>query len=212
MTKKVGEFVSRKIFSLTESLDFGSTKASLAQLRRGIGKQPGELPELWDAFLKGLPEELMSKTREPSRAEWAVYTALTLFALHQQGHSEPMNEQGEKHRLGRAARELVEIKKKSSNKKSNEDDEEDSDEKSVKFKLGLAASSDDMTELSYRLRTLVNLLSGENIKLDYAELAMDIFLFQSENYADEIRMKWGRDFYRIEKTDDNGKEDNNEEK
>lgn len=195
MTKEVGKIVSRKIFSLTKSLDSGSTKASLAQLRRGIGKQPGELPELWGEFLADLPEELMSKTAEPSRAEWAVYTALTLFALHQQGHSEPMNAEGDENHLGRAVRKLV----------HGEEDEE-----RVKFKLGLAASSDDMTELSYRLRTLVNLLSGENIKLDYADLAKDLFLFQSENCTDKIRMKWGRDFYRINKNDIESEDNSNE--
>lgn len=195
MTKEVGKFVSRRIFSLTKSLDFGSSKASLAQLRRGLGKKPGELPELWGEFLHELPEELMSKTAEPSRAEWAIYTALTLFALHQQGHSEPMNAEGDENRLGRAVRKLV----------HGEDDEE-----RVKFKLGLAASSDGMTELSYRLRTLVNLLSGENIKLDYADLAKDIFLFQSENYADKIRMKWGQDFYRNYKNDSESEDNGNE--
>lgn len=198
MTKKVGKFVSRKIFSLTKSLDFGSTKASLAQLRRGVGKQPGELPELWGEFLQDLPEELMSNNDETSREEWAVYTALTLFALHQQGHSEPMNAEGDENHLGRAVRKLV----------HSEGDQ--SNEERVKFKLGLAASSDDMTELSYRLRTLVNLLSGENIKLDYAELAKDIFLFQSENYADKIRMKWGRDFYRNYKNDSESEDNGNE--
>lgn len=198
MTKKVGKFVSRKIFSLTKSLDFGSTKASLAQLRRGVGKQPGELPELWGEFLQDLPEELMSNNDETSREEWAVYTALTLFALHQQGHSEPMNAEGDENHLGRAVRKLV----------HSEGDQ--SNEERVKFKLGLAASSDDMTELSYRLRTLVNLLSGENIKLDYAELAKDIFLFQSENYADKIRMKWGRDYYRNYKNDSESEDNGNE--
>lgn len=198
MTKEVGKFVSRKIFSLTKSLDFGSTKASLAQLRRGVGKQPGELPELWGEFLQDLPEELMSNNDETSREEWAVYTALTLFALHQQGHSEPMNAEGDENHLGRAVRKLV----------HSEGDQ--SNEERVKFKLGLAASSDDMTELSYRLRTLVNLLSGENIKLDYAELAKDIFLFQSENYADKIRMKWGRDYYRNYKNDSESEDNGNE--
>lgn len=195
MTKEVGKFVSRKIISFTKSLNSGSSKASLAQLRRGAGKQPGELPELWGEFLRDLPEELMSKTCKPSYAEWAIYTALTLFALHQQGHSEPMNAEGDENRLGRAVRKLV----------HGEDDEE-----RVKFKLGLAASSNDMTELSYRLRTLVNLLSNENIRLNYADLAGDLFLFQSEKHADKIRMKWGRDFYRINKNDSES-EDNNEE-
>lgn len=203
MTNEVGKFVSGKIFSLTKNIDSSSSKARLAQLRRGIGKQPGELPELWGEFLQNLPEELMSKSGsgEPSYAEWAIYTALTLFALHQQGHSEPMNAEGDENRLGRAVKKLV----------HNPNDADEMER--VRFKFSLAAGSDDMTELSYRLKTIVKLLSDENIKLNYADLAKDIFLFQSEKYSDRVRLKWGQDFYRNfnTNTDDNGKEDNNEE-
>lgn len=197
MTNEVGKYVRGRIFLLTKRLDSVSSKASLAQLRSGVGKYPGELPELWGVFLKDLPEELMSKTGEPSRAEWAVYTALTLFALHQQGHSDSMNSEGTENRLGRAVRKLV----------HNEEDEE-----RVKFKLGLAASSDDMTELSYRFRSLVNFLSNENIKLDYVDLAKDLFLFQSEKYSENIRMKWGQDFYRSSKNDGESEENSDEKK
>ena len=56
-------------------------------LRRGIGKMPGDIPELWNILFDGLPEELMSKVGDPSYAEWSIYTALTLYALHQQGLS-----------------------------------------------------------------------------------------------------------------------------
>ena len=192
----VGEFVNRQIFSLTRELDSGSGKARLAQLRRGIGKKPGELPELWGVFLQTLPEELMSKTNEPSYAEWAIYTVLTLYALHQQGHVATMNRQGLENRLGCAVRRLV----------HNEDEEE-----RVRFKLSLTAQSDDMDEVSYRLKTLVRLLSSENIQLDYVDLSKDLFLFQFESDADKIRLKWGQDFYRNSKVNDNRKEENDEE-
>lgn len=69
-----------------------------------------------------------------------------------------------------------------------------------------------MAELAYRLKTLIRLFSGDNIKLDYADLAKDLFLFQKEKYIDGIRLKWGQDFYRSIKTNDNGKEEDNEEK
>lgn len=52
----------------------------LAQLRRGIGHTLGDIPQLWRFFLGDLPEEMLGET-EPSRAEWAIYAALTLFAL-----------------------------------------------------------------------------------------------------------------------------------
>lgn len=174
------------------ALDQSGSKAQLAQLRRGVGKNPGELPELWGAFLKNMPEELMGKDGKPSYAEWAVYTALTLFALHQQGQSDPMNEEGEENRLGRAMRKLV---------RSAEDEE------NIRRKLSIAARSDDMAELSYHLKTLVRLLGNDNIRLDYVDLAKDLYWFQFENHTDRIRLKWGQDFYRFAETKDNGKEE-----
>lgn len=196
MVTVVGEYVNRRLFLLTGDLNAGDTKGWLAQLRRGIGKKPGELPELWGIFLQTLPEELMGKGNEPSRAEWAIYTALTLFALHQQGHAESMNLQGKENSLGCSAKKLIHT---------------DEEEERIRFKLSLIAKSDDMVELAYRLKTLIRLFSVDNVKLDYADLAKDLFLFQSERYTDRIRLKWGQDFYRNIKTNDSGKEEEDEE-
>lgn len=195
---EVGKFVSEQIKLLAENdrrLELGSSKAHLARLRRGIGKKPGELPELWGSFLRNLPEEMMSRNDEPSYAEWAIYTALTLFSLHQQGHSEPMHAEGEENRFGRAVRKLV----------HSEEDEEN-----VRKKLSIAACSDDMTELSYYLKTIVKLLENNDIKLDYVDLAKDLYGFQFEKNVDRIRLKWGQDFYKV-KTNGKGKDESNEE-
>lgn len=197
MVNAVGEYVRGRLFLLAGNLNAGDAKARLAQLRRGIGKSPGELPELWGIFLQTLPEELMGKGHNPSRAEWAIYTDLTLFALHQQGHSDSVHLQGRENSLGCSARKLV----------HNDDEEE-----RIRFKLSVAAQSDDMEELVYRLKTLVRLFSVEDIPLDYVDLAKDLFLFQSEKYRDGIRLKWGQDFYRIVKTNENEKGEKNEEK
>ncbi|HBG23036.1 MAG TPA: hypothetical protein DDW83_07265, partial [Peptococcaceae bacterium] len=70
------------------------SRAMLAKLRRGIGKQPGELPELFEILFMDMPEELYGIGDEPSYAEWAIYTSLTLFALHQQGKDRPMSISG----------------------------------------------------------------------------------------------------------------------
>lgn len=196
MVHAVGEYVRGRILLLTGNLDAGDVKARLAQLRRGVGKMPGELPELWGIFLQTLPEELMGKGTEPSHAEWAIYTALTLFALHQQGHAEPVDLPGTEYSLGCSARKLV----------------QNDEEERIRFRLSLVAQSDDMVELAYRLKTIVRLFSADNIQLDYADLAKDLFLFQSDQYIDRIRLKWGQDFYRNIKTNDNEKGEYNEEK
>ena len=56
--------------------------AVLARLRRGIGKRPGEIPELWEWMMTD--EQL--RFSEPTYEEWASYIALTLYAFHQQGN------------------------------------------------------------------------------------------------------------------------------
>ena len=197
--KQIRNYVKKQMGLLAGdagTLDLGSSKAQLAQLRRGVGKRPGELPELWGIFLRNMPEELMGKEGRPSYAEWAIYTALTLFALHQQGHSEPMHAEGEENRLGRAVKKLA----------HGEEEEEN-----VRRKFSIAARSDDMEELSYHLKTLVRMLGSNDIKLDYEDLAKDLYRFQFENDTDQVRLKWGQDFYRSFKTDDGRKEEKDEE-
>lgn len=190
--EEVEKFIYERIESLTKNLDSGDTKARLANLRRGVGKAPGELSELWGEFLQRMPETLWGKSEKPSYAEWAIYTALTLFALHQQGHGESMNARDdEKYHIGRAVRMLI----------HNNDENE---EERVRFKLSLAADSADIEELAYRLRALIKLMSGEGIKLDYANLARDLYLFQlSEESANKVRLQWGRDFYSADNRKEN---------
>ena len=196
--KQIRNYVKKQMELLAGdagTLDLGSSKAQLAQLRRGVGKRPGELPELWGIFLRNMPEELMGKEGRPSYADWAIYTALTLFALHQQGHSEPMHAEGEENRLGRAVKKLA----------HGEEEEEN-----VRRKFSITARSDDMEELSYHLKTLVRMLGSNDIKLDYEDLAKDLYRFQFENDADQVRLKWGQDFYRFVGTKDRGEEEKDE--
>ena len=88
-----------------QNLPDNQRRAELAKLRRGVGHRPGELPELWGSFLLGMPEGFQGNNG-PTAAEWAVYLALTLYAVHQQGNDQPMNRPHST--LGRAVRQLAE--------------------------------------------------------------------------------------------------------
>lgn len=196
--KELARYVRAQIAHVAKddkALEQSGSKARLAQLRRGIGKKPGELPELWGMFLMDMPEELIGRNGRPSYAEQSVYTTLTLFALHQQGHAELMHAEGDENRLGRAAQKLA-----------HKDEEEN-----IRRKLSIAAGSDDMTELSYHLKTIVKLLANSDIKLDYVDLAKDLYWFQFEDSMDRVRLKWGQDFYRRSKNEENGEEEKNDE-
>lgn len=83
-TQAIRGYVDGKIQWLW-GLPENQRRAELAKLRRGIGHAPGELPDLWGSLLQGMPASFYG-TNGPSHEEWAVYLALTLYALHQQSN------------------------------------------------------------------------------------------------------------------------------
>ena len=160
-------------------------RAELAELRRGIGHQPGDLPALWGSFLEAMPESFWGG-EGPSHAEWAVYLALTMYALHQQGKdTSSMNEQGMT--LGKAVRRLAEKNAASSG--------QNWDESSVLRRFNALATAASMPEAAHHLRGIVQLLRREDIPLDYPQLAEDLYKFQFIDYAANVRLQWGRDLY-----------------
>ena len=154
-------------------------RTDLANLRRGIGKKPGELPELWGLLFCNFPEELMSWNGEPTWAEWAVSGALTLYALHQQGMQQSAHVKGRS--LGRAIRALA---------------SDDDRLKAVQRRFNAFATAKNMPECMQHLRGLVQLLHSKDIPLDYVELAGDLYVFQTPGGAANVRLRWGQDFYR----------------
>lgn len=193
--KQVRAFVGYKVSWLTGNTNDSSARATLAKLRRGIGRSPGSMPELWEATLKDLPQELMGRGQDPSKGEWAVYTTLTLWALHQQGkdlRQQCMSKGGES--FGIALRRLV-----------SDDDEE----KRIKRRFDAVSTSNSMEEFSHHLRGLIQLLKGKTIPLDYPALAEDLYWLQFPNTRDSVRLRWGRDFYRPPKSEeDDSKKEN----
>ena len=196
---QIYSFTERKIFQILTSGNMGAQKAELANLRKGLGLVPGEAPILWGAFLREMPEDFYSYSGKPSRAEWAVYTALTLFALHQQGHDpqkEPMCKAG--FPFGSAVAKLI---------------HPDEDGERILRRFNTAATSADMTEAAYHLRTLIQLLRGEGIPLDYPALAKDLYFYQNPDTALSVRLRWGQDCYReldSKKQSNSGEENKNE--
>lgn len=183
---KIKRIVQRKIESLCEENPW--SRAMLAKLRRGVGKPPGELPELFEILLEGLPEEFYSLAGKPSYSVWAVYTALTLFAVHQQGKDKPMsysgNEDGERgNSLGSATARLVQIDRER--------------EPAVKRRFDAVITANGFIELAHHARGLIQLLKAENVTLDYPQLAADLFRYQFDDAKDRIRLRWGEDYYRV---------------
>ncbi|MGW9436110.1 type I-E CRISPR-associated protein Cse2/CasB [Streptomyces sp. NPDC055607] len=168
--------------------DDAKAVGALARLRRGAGKPPGQLPDLWDlidtqslhtARRNGRP----LSENELARAEDALHTALTLWALHQQSRGTGMHQTHRRERprgLGAAVHRLM---------PANDIDD------SLRKRLVRAGNAPDLTTLAQRLRDIVTLLRREDVPLDYALLAGQLYQWQWPGGADRVRIAWGRSFH-----------------
>ncbi|MEU7428629.1 type I-E CRISPR-associated protein Cse2/CasB [Streptomyces sp. NPDC040750] len=162
--------------------------ASLARLRRGAGRPAGQLPDLWALIdtgpLHATPDGARPLSeQEMGRAEDALHVALTLYALHQQSRRTGMyqaDRPGRRRGLGSAVRRMM---------KPGEIDEP------VHKRLVRAGTAPDLTVLAQRLRDIIVLLRREDIELDHALLAGQLYTFQWPGGADTVRREWGRSFH-----------------
>jgi CRISPR system Cascade subunit CasB len=153
--------------------------ATLAQLRYGAGKLPEDVPELWGkAGIERLYSDQHLPERQATRAELALFAAITLYALHQQSKPIPMHRAGAE--LGAAVRQLM--------------PKGSLDEPIRKHfvRLGTATTP---AVLIDRLRHLIILLGNASIPLDYGVLARQLYQAQSPDGLRRVRQRWGRSFH-----------------
>ena len=183
---EIETFVGRKIQILQAESDLGSGKAMLANLRRGIGREPGELPQLFGILLSDIPEDFWSKNGTATKEEWVCYTALTLYALHQQGYNAKSQHMhtDEDVSLGKAMYRLA----------ASYDGDPNAEQRVVQ-KMRMLATSADVKELSHHLRGIVQLFKANGISLNYRRMAGDLYEMQFPEGKRKVCLKWGQDFY-----------------
>lgn len=162
--------------------------AALARLRRGAGREAGELPDLWN-LIDTDPLHTVAEGTQPLseqelvRAENALHAALTLWAFHQQSRGVPMHRRHTRERpggLGAAVRRLMPA---------------DGTDAPVRKRLVRAGTAADLVTLTQRLRDIVALLRRDDIPLDYALLAGQLYLWQWPDGPVAVRRRWGRSFH-----------------
>lgn len=163
--------------------DRAEAVATLARLRRGAGRDAAAVPDLWGLVDLG-PLYADSRLRKDA-AENAVYTAMTLWSLHQQSRSKGMHQPGVE--LGAAVRRLMPAG--------------DIDEPTLKRFVRIGASAS-LPVLASRLRGMVLLLRGQDVALDYALLADQLYRWQQPGGSDRVRRSWGRAFHAYRTTPD----------
>ncbi|EIV92933.1 type I-E CRISPR-associated protein Cse2/CasB [Frankia sp. QA3] len=147
--------------------------ADLAALRRGVGRAPGEAPQMWHYYTT------LSADGGISRRLWAEHVALTLYAIHQQSLSVPAHQAGTG--FGTAALRL-----------------HDSDAFSpdaVDRRFNAVATATTLDEAAYHLRGLVRQFRQVAIAFDYTALWHDLITWQSPERIGEVRRRWGSQYF-----------------
>lgn len=197
--KRVEKLAAERITAFQRGYLADSPKdvAALARLRRGAGREAGQLPDLWnlvDTTPLHEPHEGPHSLSEKqlARAEDALHVALTLWALHQQSRGEAGMHQsgspGKPRGVGAAVRRMM---------KPGEIDEP------LRKRLVRVGTASDLTTLAQRLRDIVLLLRREQFPLDYALLAGQLYHWQQPGGPDAVRREWGRSFHAWHESDRN---------
>ncbi|HSV64872.1 MAG TPA: type I-E CRISPR-associated protein Cse2/CasB [Mycobacteriales bacterium] len=153
--------------------DDGPPGEDLAALRRGIGRQPGDVPEMWRFYTR------LSEDGEPTADLYAEHAALTLFAVHQQSKARPMHRGGVG--VGRAVFEL---------RRSTAFSPE-----TVDRRFAAAATATSLPEVVTHLRGLVTQLRGIDQVLDYTRLYLDLRGWQDPEQRSRVRRHWGSQYF-----------------
>ncbi|MEV4788188.1 type I-E CRISPR-associated protein Cse2/CasB [Streptomyces tuirus] len=188
---RLAELAAERITQWQEGYLRDSPKdvAALARLRRGAGRDAAEMPDLWSLVDTGPLYQAGAEGLRPlsqgelSRAEDALYAALTLFALHQQSRGARMHRPHTRTRptgLGAAVRRLM---------PPSEIDEP------VRKRLVRAGTAPDLVSLAQRLRDIVVLLRRADVPLDYGLLAGQLYAWQWPDGPGAVRREWGRSFH-----------------
>lgn len=170
-----------------ESLARSENRGALAALRRGLGKPPGEAPEMF-SFV----ESAFDRADSPGGAPGEAYVVASLFALHPKHHREAT---GWHSGLGRSFRTLRRL-------------DGDEDQGVVRRFTALLDASDEA--LPEHLRHLVALLKSRRPEatIDYLQLFYD--LRDWDRLDHRVQKRWAAEFWGRDAGDGDDGDDNDD--
>lgn len=179
---EIWKFVAGKTGRLAHMHEAGYTSGDLSVLRTGAGKKPGDAPGAMGIVLEGMPVSFMDRYGDTTPEEWSVYTAVTLYALHQRGHSHSVITHGQS--LGRAYRIAL-----SNSNTANADEV-------FTRKMTELGRAHNIQHLAMKLSTVISWLSSKGAGLDFAGLATDLYEWQTATGRGRVLMRWAQDYNR----------------
>lgn len=183
------------LIKLDSTRDASSTKALLANMRNSADKDISNNVDALAYVFSNLSYGEDDRGGELSYMEQAIFTAIQMYAIHQQSNVESVlkfgnddeNESREKKYKANIGDALATLRS----------DESESIDK--RFNAMITATN--FNKLSYHLRQMIKILkSKSDAKVDYAKLAEDLYWFMIGR-KEEVRLSWARSYYKYRKNE-----------
>lgn len=184
------------LIKLDSTRDASSTKALLANMRNSADKDISNNVDALAYVFSNLSYGEDDRGGELSYMEQAIFTAIQMYAIHQQSNVESVlkfgnndeNESREKKYKANIGDALATLRS----------DESESIDK--RFNAMITATN--FNKLSYHLRQMIKILkSKSDEKVDYAKLAEDLYWFMIGR-KEEVRLSWARSYYKYRKNEE----------
>ena len=152
---------------------------------------------MWPALLAQMPKVMLSENGVPTPAENAVFVALQLYALCQQGSRRvsglPADEKpaaaDEKTRWVNIGESFGSLRNAAN-------------EKALDRRFNAMLTAQFFDELAYHLRQLIKLAKAAGVTaMDFPQLAEDLFWIQRGG-ARQVKLRWATGYYRINQNDE----------
>jgi CRISPR system Cascade subunit CasB len=160
--------VEKRFADALDDLVTHEDRATLAALRRGLGKDPGSVPEMHPFVLRRLPEGM------GLRRENDFYLVASLFSIHRKGWAG-----GDPRRPTNLGASLALLRQRDGSASIER-----------RFVAMLNAQRED---LPHHLRNIISLLSSHEVHVDFAQLLRDLRWWDAENRS--VQRHWARSFW-----------------
>lgn len=181
-----------------ESGSNARSRARLARLRRDLDGTAPTWMSIGEELFAQWPQELEAPaddSPEFDRQVNAVKVALELYAVHQQSKGQGVAQKyqtdpSSRMTFGRACRRIT-------------PDPEQA--KGVLRRLRVVESASDFNGVVRGVRTLIMLMRGADVQIDYGSLARDLYLIQLPSQRGKVFQSWGRDYYYSKQSSNNNR-------
>lgn len=197
MMNKVYNAAAIVLRGIDQIKDKSAKRALLANIRNAISREVGSNLSALSYIFEKLPEEFLGSREKLNDYEKAILTAVQMYALHQQSNENSVlkldyNEGEKRQNLGDVLSTL-----------------RSDDSKSIDSRFNAMITASNFTQLQNHLRQLIKILKSKKsgIKVDYASLAADLYWFLKNQKA-ELKIKWGRSYYKFRKDNEKGENSN----